>query len=116
MLIDSRSSPDSPSRSSPLWRAAGPVPRPKVPPTLRPPAPPPRTLPQPAIRSRPRSRATVYDVGDFVMKSMPPGKGGSLSPEEYLAILAFDLSANGIKLDAPLDVEKAKTLEIPRTK
>ena len=32
------------------------------------------------------------------------------------AILAFDLSANGIKLDAPLDVEKAKSLEIPRKK
>ncbi|NUO47695.1 MAG: c-type cytochrome [Polyangiaceae bacterium] len=72
--------------------------------------------PPAGAKARTTQFKTVYDVGDFVMKSMPPGKGGSLSADEYLAILAFDLSANGIKLDAPLDVEKAKALEIPRTK
>lgn len=59
---------------------------------------------------------TAYDVGDFVMKNMPPGGGGSLSQDDYLAILAFDLSANGIKVDGLLDLEKAKPLEIPRKK
>lgn len=70
--------------------------------------------PPAGAKARTMQFKTVYDVGDFVMKNMPPDKGGSLSPDEYLAILAFDLSANGIKLDAPLDVEKAKALEIPR--
>lgn len=57
---------------------------------------------------------TVADIGDFVMKTMPQDKPGSLSPDEYLAILAFDLKANGIELDQQLDLEKAKTLTVPR--
>jgi mono/diheme cytochrome c family protein len=58
---------------------------------------------------------TVADVADFVVKNMPPKKAGTLKPEEYLAILAFDLRANGIDLkDKKLDMELAKTLTIPR--
>ena len=58
---------------------------------------------------------TVMDVGEFVVKNMPPGKGGSLSMEQYFAILAFDLKANGIDLgDKKLDADLAKTLTIPR--
>jgi mono/diheme cytochrome c family protein len=58
---------------------------------------------------------TVADIADFVVKSMPPKAPGSLSGEEYLAILAFDLKANGIDLgDKKLDLELAKTLEVPR--
>jgi hypothetical protein len=46
---------------------------------------------------------------------MPPKAPGSLTAEEYLAILAFDLKANGIDLgDKKLDLELAKTLEVPR--
>lgn len=41
---------------------------------------------------------TVADVGTFVVESMPPGRGGSLTTEQYLAILAFDLEANDIDL------------------
>jgi len=58
---------------------------------------------------------TVADIADFVVKSMPPKAPGSLSAEEYFAILAFDLKANGIDLgDKKLDGELAKTLEVPR--
>jgi mono/diheme cytochrome c family protein len=57
---------------------------------------------------------TVADVGGFVMKAMPPDSPGGLAPDEYLAILAFDLKANGIELDQKLDLEKAKTLTVPR--
>jgi len=58
---------------------------------------------------------TVADIADFVVKNMPPNKGGSLSSEEYLAILAFDLKANGIDLgDKKLDLALAATLEVPR--
>jgi hypothetical protein len=46
---------------------------------------------------------------------MPPKAPGSLTAEEYWAILAFDLKANGIDLgDKKLDGELAKTLEVPR--
>jgi cytochrome c len=58
---------------------------------------------------------TVADIADFVVKSMPPKAPGSLTAEEYFAILAFDLKANGIDLgDKKLDGELAKTLEVPR--
>jgi cytochrome c len=58
---------------------------------------------------------TVADIADFVVKSMPPKAPGSLSAEEYFAILAFDLKANGIDLgDKKLDGALAKTLEVPR--
>jgi cytochrome c len=58
---------------------------------------------------------TVADIADFVVKAMPPKAPGSLTAEEYFAILAFDLKANGIDLgDKKLDGELAKTLEVPR--
>jgi cytochrome c len=58
---------------------------------------------------------TVADVADFVVKAMPPDAPGSLPAEEYWAILAFDLKANGIDLgDKKLDGTLAATLTIPR--
>jgi S-disulfanyl-L-cysteine oxidoreductase SoxD len=58
---------------------------------------------------------TVADIADFVVKNMPPKAPGSLSEEQYFAILAFDLKANGIDLgDKKLDGPLAKTLDIPR--
>jgi mono/diheme cytochrome c family protein len=56
----------------------------------------------------------VADVAGYVVKTMPPGGAGSLAAEEYWSILAFDLSANGIKLDKKLTPELASTLTIPR--
>ena len=57
---------------------------------------------------------TVADVADFTVANMPPGKAGSLSADQYWAILAFDLHANGIDLPSPLTPDAAKTLTIPR--
>lgn len=59
---------------------------------------------------------TVADVADYVVKNMPPKKAGTLTADEYFAILAFDLHANGIDLDKKLDGPLAATLEIPRKK
>ncbi len=58
---------------------------------------------------------TVADVADFVVKAMPPKNPGSLTAEQYWAILAFDLKANGIDLgDKKLEPALASTLTIPR--
>jgi cytochrome c len=39
---------------------------------------------------------TAQDVAQFVATKMPAAKPGSLSADEYYAILAFDLKANGV--------------------
>lgn len=57
---------------------------------------------------------TVADVAGFAVANMPPGQAGSLSKDEYLAILAFDLQANGINLDEELSLDLAAELTIPR--
>jgi cytochrome c len=57
---------------------------------------------------------TVADVANFAVANMPGDKPGSLSTKEYLAVLAFDLKANGITLDEPLTLDLAETLKIPR--
>jgi mono/diheme cytochrome c family protein len=50
---------------------------------------------------------TAADVFAWATKNMPPKKAGKpaevLTTAQYLAIFAFDLTANGIKLDKPLD-------------
>src|SRR5215813_15447128 len=46
---------------------------------------------------------TAADVFAWASKNMPAKKPGSLTTDQYLAIFAFDLTANGIKLDKPLD-------------
>ena len=57
--------------------------------------------------------STAYDIGAWVMEHMPADKPGSLAPEEYLAILAFDLKANGVDLGTePLTIEGLKTIVI----
>lgn len=57
---------------------------------------------------------TVADVAAFAVENMPAGAPGSLTAEQYWAILAFALSANGITLDEKLTPELAATLVIPR--
>jgi mono/diheme cytochrome c family protein len=57
---------------------------------------------------------TVADVATFVVANMPPKKGGTLPANQSVAILAFDLSANGITLPTPLTLALAQTLTIPR--
>ena len=46
---------------------------------------------------------TAADVFAWASKNMPAKAPGSLTTDEYLAIFAFDLTANGVKLDKPLD-------------
>jgi cytochrome c len=46
---------------------------------------------------------TAADVFAFATEHMPADDPGSLAQDEYLAIFAFDLTANGVKLDKPLD-------------
>jgi mono/diheme cytochrome c family protein len=41
---------------------------------------------------------TAADVANFTVKNMPPDNPGSLTEDQYWAILAFDLKANGIDL------------------
>ena len=41
---------------------------------------------------------TAQDVYDFVKKTMPPDNPGSLTDEQYAAIIAFDLKANGVDM------------------
>jgi cytochrome c len=72
-------------------------------------------LDPPAGRKYRKNRfVTVADVAGFVVANMPPGNAGSLTNDEYWAILAFDLHANGIDLPSPLTPEAAQTLTIPR--
>ena len=51
---------------------------------------------------------TAADVFAWASKHMPGDAPGSLSTDQYLAIFAFDLTANGVKLEAPLDAAKAQ--------
>jgi hypothetical protein len=43
---------------------------------------------------------------------MPPTKAGSLPDDEYVAILAFALKANGVTLEQALDGEQAATINL----
>ena len=70
--------------------------------------------PPASAKLRNTSFVTVADVAEFVVANMPLGMSGSLSTDEYLSVLAFDLSANGIELDQKLTLDLAGTLEIPR--
>ena len=57
---------------------------------------------------------TVGDVAAFAAANMPADAPGTLTVDEYLAILAFDLFANGIELVDALTLEGAEELTIPR--
>lgn len=71
--------------------------------------------PPEGAKKRTSQFVTVADVGTFVIETMPPGRPGKFTTEQYLAILAFDLKANGIDLgEEKLTLEKAAELTIPR--
>ena len=53
---------------------------------------------------------TAADVFAWTAKHMPGNAPGSLSTDEYLAIFAFDLTANGVTLDKPLDAAAAQAI------
>jgi mono/diheme cytochrome c family protein len=73
-------------------------------------------LEPPARREVRKSRfVTAGDVADFAMANMPPKKAGTLTADEYLAVIAFALDANGVELgEERLTLAKAKALTIPR--
>jgi cytochrome c len=69
----------------------------------------------PADRKFRKTRfVNVADVADFVIHSMPPKKVGILSDDEYWALIAFDLHANGVDLPQRLTPEVATRTTIPR--
>lgn len=54
---------------------------------------------------------TAGDVLDFIAKTMPGNKPGSLTPAQYQAILAFDLKANGVDVSKKaIDAEGATAI------
>jgi mono/diheme cytochrome c family protein len=53
---------------------------------------------------------TAADVFAWTTQHMPGDAPGSLATDQYLAIFAFDLSANGIALDRPLDGAAAQAI------
>ena len=53
---------------------------------------------------------TAADVFAWATKHMPADAPASLSTDEYLAIFAFDLTANGVALTAPLDGPAAQAI------
>jgi cytochrome c len=53
---------------------------------------------------------TAADVFAWASKHMPAKKPGSIKADDMLAIFAFDLSANGVKLDQPLEGPAAQKI------
>jgi len=73
------------------------------------------TNPPATRRVRTMRFVTVGDVADFVVANMPAKRPTSVTNDEKLAILAFDLQANGIDAGPePLTMARARTLVIPR--
>jgi mono/diheme cytochrome c family protein len=68
--------------------------------------------PRPTAKVRKTQFHTAKDVADFVVEKMPGDKPGSLKPEEYFAILAFDLKANGVALKQPVDAQSAAAITL----
>jgi hypothetical protein len=70
-----------------------------------------------AFPQRPRSGAkrdvefhTAADVFAWTTQHMPGDAPGSLTTDQYLAVFAFDLTANGVTLDKPLDGPAAQAI------
>jgi mono/diheme cytochrome c family protein len=69
------------------------------------------------LEPRPGAKRTVQfrsgaDVYSFVAANMPADDPGTLTPEQYGAVVAFALSTNGIKLDKPFDAAVASLIVV----
>jgi len=53
---------------------------------------------------------TAADVFAFAAKAMPGDAPGTMSTDDLLAVFAFDLTANGVKLTVPLDATRAAAI------
>ena len=54
------------------------------------------------------------DVYAFVANNMPADDPGTLTPEQYNALVAFALSANGLELDKPFNGSVAQLIVVNR--
>ena len=70
--------------------------------------------PPSTAKARKTQFKTAADVAGFVVKNMPPGGDPSLKEEDYWAILAFDLHANGVDLPHKLDASNATDVVLHR--
>jgi cytochrome c len=70
--------------------------------------------PPPKAKLRKGPFNNVQDVAAFVKKSMPMDNPGTLKDEDVYAILAFNLDANGIKVDKKVDAASASTLKFQK--
>jgi mono/diheme cytochrome c family protein len=68
--------------------------------------------PPSSAKARKGQFRTAADIAGFVVQSMPPGQAGKLTEAQYFAILAFDLKANGVKLDKRLDGSSAASVVV----
>ena len=74
-------------------------------------------LPEKATFPKAKLRKTVAfktakDVFDFIKKNMPLDKKGSLSDDEYLAVLAWDLNENKVAMDAKLTTANIASIKL----
>lgn len=70
--------------------------------------------PPPEAKLRTGQFVTAKDVFDFIKTNMPKGDPGSLSDDQYYAILAFALKANGVDLqDKKVDPTTVGTIRLP---
>lgn len=72
--------------------------------------------PRPEQQVRQQPFRTAADVADFVTHNMPPDAAArrQISPDEYWAVLAFALDANGVRLEEPLGPRNAGSIVLNR--
>ncbi len=66
----------------------------------------------PEDRTRKPAFHNAYDIAGFVLEAMPPSASAraEILAEDYFAVLAFALSANGVALPRMVDAELAKSI------
>lgn len=71
--------------------------------------------PGPKSKIRKGQFVTAKDVFDFIRVNMPRDKPGTLSENQYYAILAFDLKLNGVDLQGKkVDPTTVSTIRLPK--
>jgi len=61
------------------------------------------------------SGKSVEDLFHYISDTMPTAQPGSLSPDEYMNVLAYLLSKNGIVAATPISLAAQKTMMLPTT-
>jgi mono/diheme cytochrome c family protein len=68
----------------------------------------------PAGAKRTAELRTAADVLAFTSENMPADDPGALPPDDYLAIVAFALTANGVSLERLMDEDSARAVVLHR--